>query len=233
MEHVRLKRSRLTSAALALALVASACGSDDDTAASDTETADTTDSSMEDGTEADMGDTEGMAMNMGDASATRADDVSGAALASGDVALLDTRPQGFDATTGTAWIARHTGGTTVTVELEGLVPETDFISHVHADACANNGGDHFQFEVGGPTVPPNEIHLAFTSDSDGNGFMTAENSQIAGLEAVAFVVHPSDLIDNKIACVDFVEAEEGAAAAAIAAGVDSTMEDDGMEETDE
>jgi Cu/Zn superoxide dismutase len=148
---------------------------------------------------------DGMAMNMGDASATRADDIAGAALASGDFALLDTRPQGFDDTAGTAWIARHAGGTTVTVELQGLTPDTEFISHVHADACANNGGDHYQFEIGGPETPPNEIHLAFTSDSDGNGFMTADNEQIAGPEAVALVVHPMDLIDNKIACVDFVE----------------------------
>lgn len=198
------KQSRLAAGALALALVAAACGSEDD------ETSDTTSDAMDDG----------MAMNMGDASATRADEVAGAALATGDFVLLDTRPQGFDSTTGTAWIARHPGGTTVTVELENLTPNTEFISHVHANTCENNGGDHYQFEVGGSETPPNEIHLAFTSDADGNGFMTAENSQIAGLEAVAFVVHPADLIDNKIACVDFAETEDGATAAAIEAGMD-------------
>ena len=175
---------------------------------------------------------DGMAMNMGDASATRADEVDGAALATGEFALLDTRPQGFDDTTGTAWIARHPGGTTVTLELEGLIPDADYISHVHADVCANNGGEHYQFEVGGSAMPPNEIHLAFTSDADGHGFMTAENHEIAGLEAVAFVVHPADLIDNKLACVDFAELEEGAAAAAIEQGIDPALVDDPMDDMD-
>lgn len=213
------KRSHLAAGALALALVAAACGSDDETPNT---TGDATTDSMDDTNMNDGAMDDDMAMNMGDASATRADEVTGAALATGDFVLLDTRPEGFDDTTGTAWIARHPGGTTVTVEVENLTPNTEFISHVHADTCANNGGDHYQFETGGSELPPNEIHLAFTSDADGMGFMTAENMQIAGLEAVAFVVHPVELIDNKIVCVDFVETEDGAAAAAIEAGVDPT-----------
>lgn len=213
-----MNRTRLSAAALTLALLAAACGSDDE--ATTNTTSDTTEDAMA------MNETgmEGMEMNMGDASATRADEVEGAALATGTFALLDTRPQGFDDMTGTAWIARHAAGSTVTLEVEGLIPGADYISHVHADVCANNGGDHYQFELGGSDMPPNEIHLAFTSDADGSGFMTAENLQVAGLEAVAFVVHPADLIDNKLACVDFVELEEGAAAAAIEQGVDPDME---------
>ncbi len=200
-----MKRSHLSAAALALAILAAACGSDVEA------TATTEAESAIDDMDAvgDMDAMDDMAMNMGDASATRADEVAGAALATGEFVILDTRPQGFDDTTGTAWIARHSGGTTVTLELEGLIRNAEYISHVHADVCANNGGDHYQFEVGGADVPPNEIHLAFTSDADGNGFMTAENRQIAGLEAVAFVVHPADLVDNKLACADFVELDEG------------------------
>jgi hypothetical protein len=79
----------------------------------------------------------------------------------------------------------------------------EYISHVHAEPCSNNGGPHYQFEVGGSEVPPNEIHLLFTADEDGNGFMTAENAQTTDERAVAIVVHPVDLIDNKIACADF------------------------------
>jgi len=82
-------------------------------------------------------------------------------------------------------------------------------------------------------MPPNEIHLAFTSDDGGNGFMTAENHQIAGLDAVAFVVHPADLIDNKLACVDFVELEPGAAAAMIDQGTDHMDEMEDMEDMEE
>lgn len=180
------KRLCVGAVALVVALSLSSCGSDDG----------------DPDAMAGMGDAHEMAMNMGDPTATRADQVDGADLASGEFVLLDTRPQGFDDVTGTAWIARHDGGTTVTIELAGLQPDTEYISHVHADTCAANGGAHYQFEVGGSELPPNEIHLAFTSDRDGRGFMTAENDRVAGAEAVALVVHPQDLIDNKIACVD-------------------------------
>ena len=152
-------------------------------------------------------------MNMGDPDATPADDVDGAVLARGDYVLLDTRPAGYDDVAGSAVIARHDGGTTVTTELTGLLPDVDYISHVHAQACDDdNGGPHYQFEVGGSEFPPNEIHLAFTSDPDGNGFMTAENDQIAGVDAVSLVVHPAEFIDNKAACVDFVEDDPGSIA---------------------
>jgi len=168
-----------------------------------------------------------MDMNMGDPDATPADDVVGAALARGEYSLMDTRPEGYDGVAGTAVIARSPLGTTITTELTGLLPNVDYISHAHAQACDDgNAGPHYQFEVGGSEFPPNEIHLAFTSDNDGNGFMTAENAKIAGTAAVAFVVHPMEFIDNKIACVDFIEDEPGSIDAAIAAGLDeSTMDD--------
>ena len=54
---------------------------------------------------------------------------------------------------------------------------------------------------------------------------------------MAFVVHPAEFIDNKVACVDFVEDEPGAAAAAIEAGVDPALapameQMDGMDRSD-
>lgn len=206
---------RLGALTAGVLLVATACGSDDD-ASEDTPAPDT--AAMDEMSEMDgMDEMDGAmdmeAMNMGDPDATPADDVEGAALARGEYVLLDTRPAGFDEVAGTATIARHAMGTTVTTELTGLPPNVDFISHVHAQACDDeNGGPHFQFEVGGSEMPPNEIHLAFTSDNDGNGFMTAENHQIAGLDAVSFVIHPAEFVDNKAACADFVEDESGAAA---------------------
>ncbi len=226
MENKMSKRTvRAAVFGVAVALLAAACSDADSTSAADSdadgETADQMED-MEDGEMAGMGMED---MNMGDLSATRADEVVGAALASGSFELMETRPEGYDATSGTAWVARHGAGTTVTVELSGLIPDVDYISHLHADTCAAGGGDHYQFEVGGAEVPPNEVHLAFTSDGDGNGFMTAENADIVGLEAVALVVHPVELIDNKIACVDFVEASEGAAAAMIDAGLDESHDE--------
>ncbi len=205
-----------------------ACGSSDTPVAGTGDAADemTTDemSTDEIGTDEMATDgTGGMQMNMGNADATPAEDVASAALARGDFELLDTRPAGYDDVQGTTVIARSTKGTTVTTELTGLLPNVEFISHLHAQACDDdNAGSHYQFEVGGSTTPPNEIHLAFTSNADGRGFMTAENAQLAGAEAVAFVVHPADLIDNKIACADLVADDSEAVAAAIATGATET-----------
>ncbi len=142
-------------------------------------------------------------MNMGDPNATRASDVADAEIATGSFELLDTRPEGYDEVTGTATIARSDDGTTITVELTGLQPGEDYISHLHDGPCRDRGGDHYQFDPEGMDTPPNEIHLAFTSDAEGNGSMTAENDQKAGPEGESVVVHPVDLIDNKIACAQF------------------------------
>jgi len=142
-------------------------------------------------------------MNMGDPDATPATEVDGADIKTAEFVVLDTRPEGFDAVVGEAAIARHDGGTTVTLDVAGLVPGESYIAHLHDDVCAENGGAHYQFDPDGSEVPPNEIHLAFVADADGNGFMTAENAQVAGPDGVAMVVHPVELIDNKIACAEF------------------------------
>lgn len=212
--HRSTPLARAAAPLVALALFAAACGDDDPAVATiDPDAAEMTETS---GDLADMGgmtedamsedgmseDGMAMAMNMGDPDATPAEAVDGADLARGDFVLLDTRSSGHDDVTGAAVIARHDGGTTVTVRFEGLIPGTAYISHLHERDCSEAGGDHFQFEEGGATTPPNEVHLAFTADADGNGFMTAENDRTAGPDAVAVVVHPQDLLDNKIACAD-------------------------------
>lgn len=223
------RRAAVVPALLALGLAA--CGSDtaDSTGKSPADVTVSSDAPMS--TDTNMDDMNTDDMNMGDADATPADEVEGASLARGEYALMDTRPAGYDNVAGTAVIARSPRGTTLTTELTGLLPNVDYISHAHAQACDDgNAGSHYQFEVGGSKFPPNEIHLAFTSDNDGNGFMTAENAQIAGTDAVAFVVHPTEFIDNKIACVDFVEDEPGSIDAALAAGLSTSAEMDDMDE---
>ena len=188
MTQTDQSRLRVGALLLALAMVLAACGDSQET--SDT-TAMDDEMAMEDGMD--------MQMNMGDADATPAAEVAGGELVSGTFALLDTRPSGYDDVTGTAEMARHDAGTTVTIEVSGLQPGVEYISHVHAEPCSNNGGPHYQFEVGGSEVPPNEIHLLFTADENGDGFMTAENDRTVDERAVAIVVHPVDL---KIACAD-------------------------------
>lgn len=217
-----------------LALGLAACGSDTDSSSAVDEPVTTDAPASTDMADMDMDDTDDMDMNMGDADATPADDVAGASLARGEFILMDTRPAGYDDVAGTAVIARHAAGTTVTTELTGLEPYVEYISHVHAQACTDgNAGAHYQFEIGGGSTPPNEMHLAFKSDNEGNGFMTAENAQIAGVDAVSFVVHPAEFIDNKVACVDFIEDEAGSIEAALAAGRDdSAMSDMDMNDSE-
>lgn len=144
----------------------------------------------------------GMEMNMGDPNATAAKDVPGAQLRSNAFALLPTRPPGTDQAAGTAWLAIHPGGTTVTLEMTGLPPNSKYMAHVHAKPCAEEaGGDHFKFDPAGSEMPPNEIHLAFSADASGRGFMTAENDKPAEA-AKSLVVHPAEFTDNRIACAD-------------------------------
>lgn len=143
-------------------------------------------------------------MEMGDPSATPAYKISGASVVKGTFTMLDTRPPGMDNVKGTAWLAQGSKGTTVTVSLTGLKPGHVYMAHLHAQHCsADNGGEHFQFEEGGPAMPPNEIHLMFTADKSGTGMTTVNNSSKTGKGAVAIVIHPNEAQDNRIACADF------------------------------
>ena len=115
-------------------------------------------------------------VHVGDVNATPADAVEGAALWEAEFVLMETASADYNSTTGTAQMAVHDHGTTVTLRLSNLLPNTDYISHVHAEPCAADGGAHYRFDPEGGELPPNEIHIDFTSGDDGSGFMTAENA---------------------------------------------------------
>ena len=138
-------------------------------------------------------------MSMGDPDATPAAEVEGADVTEGDFALLDSRPDGFDELAGTAAIARH-DGTTITIDFTGLEANSDYISHLHTGPCTEGGGPHFKFDPDGADVPPNEIHLAFTSSDGGDGFMTVENDMVASDEGQSVVVHLAGQGTERIAC---------------------------------
>ncbi|MFR9796395.1 superoxide dismutase family protein [Streptomyces sp. MS06] len=143
-------------------------------------------------------------MAMGDPHATPADKLPGAEVVKGAFKLLDTRPPGMDDVKGTAWLAQGARGTTVTVSLTGLKPGGHYMAHLHARHCsADNGGPHFQFTEGGPTLPPNEVHLKFDADAAGKAMTTVNNPRKTGKGAVALVVHPVEAMDNRITCADF------------------------------
>lgn len=180
----------LTSAALVLALAA--CGGEDDSAGT---------AGMDDMDHSGM-DHSGHMMNEPDA--TRADEIQGADLRMGEYAVLDTAPPGVDDVDGMVWVAQDDSGTTVTTELSGLEPGTDYMLHLHDQACSvDSGGEHFRFDPDGAEVPPNEIHLAFTADEDGTGEATVTNDRRVEDGARSIVIHPADAMDNRLACADF------------------------------
>ncbi|WP_240121431.1 MULTISPECIES: superoxide dismutase family protein [unclassified Streptomyces] len=197
--RARRARNRLVAggtAAAATALLLSGCGGGS--------SADTSDKAAAASAAPSKG-MDGMSdMAMGDPQATPADRIPGADVVKGSFTLLDTRPPGMDDVKGTAWLAQGPKGTTVTVSLTGLKPGHHYMAHLHARHCnADNGGPHFQFTKGGPTAPPNEVHLVFDADASGKAMTTVGNDKKTGEGAVAVVVHPMEAMDNRIACADF------------------------------
>ncbi|QWC86046.1 hypothetical protein KLP28_04790 [Nocardioidaceae bacterium] len=189
--------SRRLSALVALPLAAAlltACGGDED--------AETTPSTVEETNS--MGGMTGMTMN--DPTATAADELPGAALRTGEFAVLDTAPPGSEGVSGTSYVATEAPGapgTTWTVRLAGLQPDTEYVGHLHEQACGDDaGGDHFKFDPAGSDVPPNEVHIGFTTDSEGNGEATVTNETAVGDGVKASVIHPAAAMDNKLACAD-------------------------------
>lgn len=140
-------------------------------------------------------------MPMGDPDATPADALEGAVLRQGAWHRLVTAPVAYADVTGTAQLAVHAQGTTVTLRLAHLPPHQPYMAHVHVDSCKVLGGDHFQFDPQEGDMPPNEIHLAFTSQADGTGFMTVANPHQAGEAARSIIVHQM-ADDLKLLCAN-------------------------------
>lgn len=141
---------------------------------------------------------------MSETDATRADELEGAELREGAYAVLDTAPPGSEDVTGRVWVAQNDEGTTVTTQLSGLEPGTDYLMHLHEQPCSqDDGGDHFRFDPEGSEEPPNEIHLAFTADAEGVGEATVTNDRRVEDAARSIVIHPADAMDNRLACADF------------------------------
>lgn len=134
---------------------------------------------------------------------TPADEAEGAELTEGEFVQLDTAPPSYGDVSGTAEMARTDKETVVTIRLKGLPSDIEFLAHVHQQPCTEEqGGPHFRYDPDGPPVPPNEIHLPFTSDADGNGLQTAVSMRVAPPEAQAVVVHPAETPDNRVVCAD-------------------------------
>jgi hypothetical protein len=102
---------------------------------------------------------------------------------------------------GKAVLVRSDSKTYVYVLALGLTPSQTYMSHVHADTCANGAGGHFKND---PTITVsdqnNEIWLTLNTDTQGVGYARTEVPFVAGTSAVSIVVHNLD--GSKYLCAD-------------------------------
>ncbi|WP_034239473.1 superoxide dismutase family protein [Saccharomonospora iraqiensis] len=135
---------------------------------------------------------------------TPADEIPDAEVVEGSFAVLPSAPETApQSVRGTVWLARHDDGTTVTVDVTGLEPDTKYTSHLHAESCEpDDGGPHFRFDPDGPAQPPNEVHLMFTTDSEGSASTTVTNPNPDSDGANAILLHLDDDAGTKFACAD-------------------------------
>ncbi len=120
---------------------------------------------------------------------------SNEAAVSGEFAPVAVATAAYSEVAGKAELERSGGGTTVSLDVTGLRPKTAYVAHLHTGGCgqADPGGPHFQFEKGGSEERPNEIHLEFTSDADGEGEAEATSKrEVPPGEAGSVVIHLED-----------------------------------------
>jgi hypothetical protein len=112
----------------------------------------------------------------------------------------------YDGLAGNAQMVRTASGQTiVTVTVTGLQAGATYLSHVHAQSCADgDAGGHYSFGFpvpGGAHASGSEIWPGpFTANPAGNAQGKATVEAVAGPAAVSVVIHA--LEGTKIACAD-------------------------------
>jgi hypothetical protein len=116
-------------------------------------------------------------------------------VVSGQFEAVPGAPAADKALAGEATLERAEGGTTVSLNVTGLEPDTAYLAHLHTGGCdqADPGGPHFKFDAGGSDEPPNEIHLEFKSKADGTGKASASSDrEVPTGEAGSIVIHQAE-----------------------------------------
>jgi len=111
---------------------------------------------------------------------------------SGKFEALPGAPDAYSELAGSAALTRAEDGTTASLRVRGLVPETAYMAHLHSGGCdqPEPGGPHFKFDPQGGDEPPNELHLGFVADAKGEGSArTASNREVPPGEAGSVVLH--------------------------------------------
>lgn len=109
------------------------------------------------------------------------------------LAVVDSAAQTHPDATGEATVTVE-DGTGVELTVAGLMPETDYVSHLHDATCRADppGGEHWAADPDAAASESNEVHLHFITDAEGNGSATVDSGLIADERVKAIVVHLED-----------------------------------------
>ncbi|PYF96366.1 hypothetical protein SAMN05216184_11926 [Georgenia satyanarayanai] len=205
------RTGRLTAATLGVALVLSACGSDDPESASTPAAQDTaTAAPTEDG--ADTGEEEDAHANHGGGDSADPTPVTVSLLgtSTGHFEPVEGRGDMFASIEGTAVLEKSETGTTMTVNASGLDPQFTYPSHMHDGACSTFGG-HYQQDPSGPMSPPNEIWGSSSADPSGDlepnsqGMAVGQGSAdwVPRTQDLAVQIHEPEMPGFPVVCADF------------------------------
>lgn len=111
---------------------------------------------------------------------------------------------------GTAVLETTEAGTSVTVQVAGLLAGNTYASHMHDGSCTDVGG-HYQDDPTGPMSPPNEIWASSSSDPSGDlepnhqGVATGSGSAdwVPRLQPLSVQIHAPVFPGLPISCADF------------------------------
>lgn len=125
---------------------------------------------------------------------------NGAGFASGVFISTATGKERLLDVDGRALVRRQGGSTQVSVQLSGLMPNTQFMGHVHDLPCdVNAGGGHYKMDPAiAETIEANEMWVSLQTDD--TGYAIDENiiEHMARPEAQAIVIHDAD--GARVAC---------------------------------
>jgi hypothetical protein len=110
---------------------------------------------------------------------------------------------------GVALLVRDYEKTRASLQVSGLLPNTEYPAHVHARYCdEQEGGDEYKHD---PRLSGadeyNELWLTLNTDDNGSGLNAVTHDGITRVDARSVVVHAPADIGPRVACADLIESD--------------------------
>jgi hypothetical protein len=134
-----------------------------------------------------------------------------AGMYQGTFKLLSVAPKGTKKIGGTAHMEVTASKTLAEIAATGLDPKATYIVHVHKNACSDEaGGTHFMFDYSGEPKPPNEVWITPKVGAKGKGTGKTTASKPVNSDAKSMVIHlkraagakKDEKTPPKLACAD-------------------------------